>query len=78
MTQIKKNQNQTTVKANQLAPLWTCLELSRFLNVSQSKIRHDVMDRKIPFKKIGTLVRFDPVEIVAWLEKCNHGKRGKK
>lgn len=78
MKQTKQFKNQTTCKVNQLEPLWTCVELSRFLNVSQSKIRHDVMDRKIPFKKIGTLVRFDPVEIFAWLEKCNHGKRGKK
>jgi len=78
MLRTKKIKNQTTGKVNQFEPLWTYVELSRFLKVSQSKLRHDVMNRKIPFKKIGALVRFDPGEIVAWLEKCNHGKRGKK
>ncbi len=48
--------------------LWTYKDLARFLQVSVDKVRHDVMDRKIPFIKIGASVRFDKNQIANFLK----------
>lgn len=39
--------------------LWTSNELAEYLQVSPAKIRHDVMENKIPCIRIGRSVRFD-------------------
>lgn len=43
--------------------LWTSAELARYLQVSEDKLRHDVMDNKIPCIRIGRSVRFDKKQI---------------
>ncbi len=48
--------------------LWTYKDLARFLRVSEDKVRHDVMDRKIPFIKIGRSVRFHKNQIAEFLK----------
>jgi len=48
--------------------LWTYKDLARFLRVSEAKVRHDVMDRKIPFIKIGRSVRFHKNQIAEFLK----------
>lgn len=42
------------------------------LGTSQRPIRRLVAERRIPYVKIGRLVRFDPDEIAAWLDDARH------
>jgi excisionase family DNA binding protein len=46
--------------------------LAEHLGVSVRHIRRLVHERRIPFIKWGHLIRFDPVEVHAWLEQCRH------
>lgn len=58
-------------------PLFTIESLAKFLNVSPATIRDWVYKRQIPFKKLGRLVRFDPLDIQKWLEtRSYNGNRG--
>jgi predicted DNA-binding transcriptional regulator AlpA len=43
-------------------------ELERRTAIKQATLRKYVLQRKIPFVKIGWLVRFDPPEIGAWIK----------
>jgi excisionase family DNA binding protein len=42
-------------------------ELARMLRVSEDFIRSQVQRRRIPYYKVGKLIRFDPGEITDWL-----------
>jgi excisionase family DNA binding protein len=42
-------------------------ELERRTTIKQATLRKYVVQRKIPFVKIGRLVRFDPAEIDVWI-----------
>jgi len=42
-------------------------ELAQMLGVSEDFIRSQVQQRKIPYYKVGKLIRFDPREITQWL-----------
>ena len=53
---------------NQTLTLWRYRDLANYLQISEHKIRRDVMARKIPFTKIGKCVRFVPEEIKEWLK----------
>ncbi len=46
--------------------------LAEHLDVSIRHIRRLVHERRIPFIKWGHLIRFDPVEVQAWLEECRY------
>ena len=48
--------------------LWDYADLANFLQVSVNKLRQDVMNRKIPFIKVGRLVRFDKNQIADFLK----------
>ncbi|HPC43111.1 MAG TPA: hypothetical protein PLD91_19510 [Spirochaetota bacterium] len=43
--------------------LWKYSDLARYLQVSEHKLRHDVMMEKIPFIRIGRSIRFDKQQI---------------
>lgn len=43
--------------------LWRFSDLAEFLKVSESKLRRDVLDGKIPCIRIGKAVRFDKQQI---------------
>lgn len=68
---MQKDEQRLLVDAREYMNLWTYGDLASFLKVSEQKLRMDVMKRKIPFKKIGRLVRFDPIEIIQWLNSEN-------
>jgi excisionase family DNA binding protein len=40
------------------------------LGVTERFIRRLVEERRIPFHKIGKLVRFDPLEVDRWIDTC--------
>lgn len=42
-------------------------ELADELGVKVSYVRRLVHERRVPYVKVGRLVRFDPVEVRAWL-----------
>ena len=53
---------------------WDIKQASEKLNVSEKTLRDWVYKRQIPFKKVGKLVRFNPLEIHSWIEKrSKHG-----
>jgi len=49
--------------------VWTYRELSREIGVPVSTLTKLVMQARIPHVKIGRLVRFQPKEIAAWLNR---------
>jgi excisionase family DNA binding protein len=50
--------------------------LARRLGVNQRHIRRLVSERRIPFVKWGHLLRFDPVEIDAWIDRARVPSHG--
>lgn len=40
------------------------------MSVSPRFVRRLVEERRIPFCKLGKFVRFDPVDIDAWIDAC--------
>jgi excisionase family DNA binding protein len=53
------------------APLPALLDiaaLAAWLGTSPRHIRRLVAERRIPYLKVGHLIRFDPPEIHAWLD----------
>ncbi|MCP4129378.1 MAG: helix-turn-helix domain-containing protein [bacterium] len=67
MTKNTSNQKQAAIYNQSQSP-WDYQELSAFLKLSPNTLRKWVMQRKIPFYKIGGAVRFSPEKIHAWLE----------
>jgi excisionase family DNA binding protein len=60
-------ENSTNISDHQ-ERLWSYSDLAMFLRVSESKLRHDVMARKIPHVRLaGRAVRFVPQQIHTWL-----------
>ncbi len=55
-------------------PLFGVEQLAEYLGTSVRHIRRLVAERRVPFFKLGHLVRFRPDEIDAWLERdCRGG-----
>lgn len=48
--------------------LLTIKEAALFLNVKESRIRTEIFRRKIPYVKIGALVRFRKIDLEKWIE----------
>ena len=47
----------------------TIKEAAKFLNIKVSNLRSAVFKRKIPYFKLGALIRFKKSDLVEWLEK---------
>ncbi|MGO9582662.1 MAG: helix-turn-helix domain-containing protein [Acidimicrobiales bacterium] len=58
-----------------LPQLLTIDQLAERLGVSIRHIRRLVAERRVPYLKVGWLVRFDPAEITAWLDSARHPER---
>ena len=61
--------------ADALPQLLTIDQLAERLGVSVRHIRRLVAERRVPYLKVGWLVRFDPAEITAWLDAARHPQR---
>ena len=48
--------------------LWNLETVAKRLGVSTRHVRRLVQERRIPYIKWGRPLRFDPVEIEAWLD----------
>jgi excisionase family DNA binding protein len=49
-------------------PLLTIDQLADRLGTTVRHVRRLVADRRVPFVKVGGLVRFDPADIDAWID----------
>lgn len=59
-----------TTEASTREPLMDVTTVAERLGVNHRHIRRLVAERRIPFLKWGHLVRFDPDEIDAWLDRA--------
>lgn len=57
-------------QAARLPVLLDIQEVAAHLNVTVRHVRRLVFERRIPYIKVGNLLRFDPEEIAAWLREC--------
>lgn len=51
-------------------PLLDLPAVAERLGVNQRHVRRLVAERRIPYLKWGHLLRFDPVELTAWLDEA--------
>jgi excisionase family DNA binding protein len=49
--------------------------LAHLLGDSVRHVRRLVAERRVPYLKVGHFVRFDPAEIVEWLDNARHHGR---
>ena len=54
-------------------PLMNLDEVAERLGVNQRHVRRLVAERRIPYLKWGHLLRFDPDELEAWLDRARQG-----
>ena len=47
-------------------------QLAEHLGTSHRHIRRLIAEKRIPYVKVGRLIRFDPAEIAAWLDCGRH------
>jgi len=52
--------------------LLTIAEVADALGVEVRHVRRLVHERRIPYIKWGHLLRFDPIEIAAWVDRARH------
>ena len=50
-----------------LPQLLTMDQLAESLGVTHRHVRRLVAERRVPFLKVGRFIRFEPAEIVLWL-----------
>jgi excisionase family DNA binding protein len=58
--------------ADPLPHLLSIDELAGYLGTTVRHIRRLVAERRIPYLKVGRLVRFHPDDIIGWLEDARH------
>jgi len=63
-----KLEGQSVEDFNKLDTLWRYPDLARYLKMSTSTLRRDVMLKKIPHVKLGRAVRFQPEVIHEWIK----------
>lgn len=54
-------------------PLLDLPAVAERLSVNHRYVRRLVSERRIPFIKLGHLLRFDPVEVEDWLDRARRG-----
>ncbi|MDP9419446.1 MAG: helix-turn-helix domain-containing protein [Actinomycetota bacterium] len=60
-------------RTSERQPLIDLAAVAERLGVNQRHIRRLVAERRIPYLKWGHLLRFDPVELDAWLDRARRG-----
>ncbi|MGH8997585.1 MAG: helix-turn-helix domain-containing protein [Acidimicrobiales bacterium] len=54
--------------ASTLPQLLTIDQLAEQLGITVRHVRRLIAERRVPFLKVGRLIRFDPGEIAGWLD----------
>lgn len=57
---------------NALPHLLTIEELAGHLGVTVRHVRRQIAERRVPYVKVGRLIRFDPDEIAGWINDARH------
>jgi excisionase family DNA binding protein len=65
----------TDSRSTELPHLVDIDSIAEHLGVEVRHVRRLVFERRIPFIKWGHLLRFDPVDIAAWLDECTRQPR---
>lgn len=57
-------------------------DVATHLNITVRHVRRLVFERRIPYVKVGRLLRFDPAEVAVWLQatevpQARHGGGGR-
>jgi excisionase family DNA binding protein len=60
---------------DKIEPLLTIKDLCNYLSTKESHVRWLIFNNKIPYIRVGKLIRFDFNEIKQWL-KNNNGHKG--
>ena len=50
--------------------LLTMDQLADRLGITRRHVRRLVTERRVPFLRVGRFIRFDPAEIIAWLDRA--------
>jgi excisionase family DNA binding protein len=58
-----------------LPQLLTIDQLAERLGTSVRHVRRLVAERRVPYLKVGRLIRFDPSEVTEWLDEARHPQR---
>jgi excisionase family DNA binding protein len=61
---------ETHSQSTELPHLVDIDSIAEHLGVEVRHVRRLVFERRIPYIKWGHLLRFDPVDIAAWLDEC--------
>jgi len=56
------------VKEHRLSSLLDVPQLAKCLGITVRHVRRLVSERRIPYIKVGRLVRFDPDDVATWLQ----------
>lgn len=67
LIQMPNSSGDLATKIEQLQGLLTAPQLVPLLGMSRTTIYQYVADGRIPYIRIGTMIRFDPHAIAAWL-----------
>jgi excisionase family DNA binding protein len=62
------HQKAGTMPTNSVPQLLTIEQLAEQLTTSIRHIRRLIAERRVPYVKVGGLIRFDPAEITTWLD----------
>ncbi len=73
-----KSQERARSGSGNLPHLLTIAEVAEYLGVTERHIRRLVHERRIPYVKWGHLVRFDPDEIAAWIDRARRPDEGNR
>jgi len=60
-------------RIERMPQLLTARDLYQLLHISRTSLYAKVQSGSIPYVRIGTTIRFDPVRIAAWLRGCEVG-----
>jgi len=64
-----KHKNSSTANTDVGLPfLLDSSEIARLLGITERHVRRLVLERRIPFAKVGRFVRFDPRDIERWVQ----------
>lgn len=56
--------------------LLTIDQLAEQLGITVRHVRRLIAERRVPYLKVGKLVRFDPAEIAGWLDEARVRRSG--
>lgn len=59
-----------------LPQLLTIDQLAEQLGITVRHVRRLIAERRVPYLKVGKLVRFDPAEIAGWLDAARRPQQG--